>query len=494
MTARTLQFIALTVFLTGQLLAADLSSSYEWKPVNIGAGGYADGFICSATDPNVRFVRNDTGQYYRWSAKDARWLPMAVQHDDGSGFGKDIIPEPSHALAVMGNDGGSFALDPNDNNTLYLYISFSTGAGGACYGALPYSVYKSTDGGKNFTATHFNDAAGFSLKTNDSFCIDTYRQDDDCLMVDPNNSKVLYIGTGIKGLFKSMDGGDHWSPMTGGGLPVPKGKNDINILPYKKGGTVIVNGATVSKIIYVVYAKGRDKKNSAAEGNVYQSSDGGQTWNNLTKDAGPTEICRGGVLDQNTGVVYVRVQNWDPKGKRGLWKYDNGSWAMIKTDVILFAVDPTNSNNLVTTGGEFGTMGKTGDSTATMGGNTSISTDGGKTWKAYKRGHLRTPSKGFGGIKGDWCNGQMRMDNWGNVWMIVGNNGVLKWKFDPNATDILWAADEDGIENLVGMDIVFPRNWGGRFLVSCGDEIAFIINQKPTIHIWFINCSCLAFK
>jgi len=465
--ALALQLIALSVILAGQLPAADLASSYEWKPVCIGAGGYADGFITSDSNPNVRFVRVDTGQFYRWSVADNRWLPMVVQNADGSGFDRALFPDTSHGLVAGAN---SFALDPNDNNVLYLYLTFTTYGSAACYGTLPCNVYKSTDGGKKFTATHFNDAAGFTMKNNDAFCDDSFRQDDDCMAVDPNNSKVVYIGTGTKGMFKSTDGGNTWKAIIGGGLPVPKGKNDINVLIYKKGGTTVVNGVSVSKVIYLVYSKGVSK-NPLAEGNVYRSADGGQTWDNLTKDAGPSVRCRGGVLDQNSGILYVRTQRWEPGSKVSLWKYENQTWTKVVDDVIMLAIDPTNSNNLVAQG--------------FTGGRISI--DGGKTWKKVEAKFARNPGQGCAGILEKWSNGQLRMDTAGTVWMANGNNGVIKWKFDPKATSMTWVPDAAGIENQVGMDIVFLKNSGNKILVSVGDQNGFIINNPDNFDVTLVE-------
>jgi len=206
--------------------------SYEWKPICLGAGGWGEGIVCSETDPNVRFMRTDTGQLYRWSAKDNFWLPMIVQHDDGSGFGKDIFPDTVHATS---SQDGHIALDPNDNNVVYLYFHTLSYAMNRFYGTLPYNVYKSTDGGKNFKATHFNAVAKFTLKHDDEFCppldFTSLHQNGGLMAVDPNNSKVVYIGTGTNGVFKSVDGGETWKRWAGAGLPAVRGGNLINVLP-----------------------------------------------------------------------------------------------------------------------------------------------------------------------------------------------------------------------------------------------------------------------
>src|SRR5690349_5684635 len=94
-----------------RLLLADLSSTYSWQPIRIGGGGWADGIIISQTDPSVRFVRDDTGQAYRWDATKAEWMPLGVKNADGSGLPASAVPSPSHALHV---DPRSFALDPNN--------------------------------------------------------------------------------------------------------------------------------------------------------------------------------------------------------------------------------------------------------------------------------------------------------------------------------------------------------------------------------------------
>jgi len=543
----TIAATALLILCGHPSFAADISSDYIWKPINIGAGGFADGILISQTDPNVRFVRTDTGQYYRWSVEDKAWLPMVVQHDDGSGFGKSIIPEPSHFICAKGNDGGSFALDPNDNKTIFLYCCLGgMWANADYYGGYPWNVYKSVDGGKNFAATHFNEAAKFSLKTNDTF-LNSFRSDGECLSVDPNNSKVVYIGTGTRGVFKSTDRGDTWSAMTGDGLPEFIGKYAFNILPYKKGGTTIVNGVNVSKIIFLVVntepafagminpsaagvtggvvavlAVDDSKKttlnlmatdvmadavkkqignkvavagilknntlavsgiNATQPSTVYLSQDGGQTWINIGKDAGGpmNGNCHAGVLDQNTGVLYVpAAEISNGRVGRGAWKYANGVWTSklvpYWNQLTFIAIDPLNSNNLFA-----------------MGTGPCISVDGGKTWTQNEWiKHMPTSNaQGYSGSP--WAGGAMDcaatalIDTKGTVWLIGGNYGVITWKFDATAvkksSDFIWTPNAAGVENFCPMDIVYPRNWGGKAVVSVMDDDFMVINNPDTFDV-----------
>lgn len=465
-----LGMLCLLLLGAGPLLAADVMDTYEWKPICLGAGGWGEGVVCSETDPNVRFMWSDSGQIYRWSAGDQRWLPMIVQNTDGSGFGREIFPEDSQPQNADSNRG--VALDPNDNHTLYLYFNTRSGYN-ITYGSLPYNVYKSTDGGKNFKATKFNEAAKFTLKDDDKFDLLDFRREGLMLSVDPGNSKVVYVGTGTRGVFRTLDGGDNWKTLSGGRLPAPCGQNIINIFPCKKGGTAQINGTPVSKIVYLVFNKGVNAKNEAADGNVYQSTDGGQTWTNITaKGNGPSDRTYNSILDQNTGTLYV-LTNGKGKTKRALWKYDGNAWTNIHdTDVGVMAVDPKNPNNLM----------------ATAGLGWGISTDAGKTWRNIPRTYICSGKhpQGFSGNPGTAGHnmfGMMTMDMWGTVWMGEGNDGCVKWTFDPNATEIDFIPDTAGIETFNPNDLAFPRNAGGRILVSIQDEYGIIVNNPDTFFL-----------
>ena len=491
--------LCLTLTMASRTAAADLCNSYAWKPITLGAGGWVDGIIVSDSDPNVRFVRDDTGQAYRWDTAVSRWIPMVVQNDDGSGFGTAIIPSSFRGMYAM---PASFALDPNDNKVLYLYVRF-----GGLWSRLPYNVYKSMDGGKNFTATKFNDIAGFTSKgeygaqdTEMEWWRNNFRWDGERLAVDPNNSKVVYICTATKGLFKSADAGDTWVAMSGGGLPAPAGrklkgdlagtftlpggpdkvKDDyplpgahyLNVLPYKKGGTIAVNGVTLSKVIYLV----------TAQDHVYLSSDGGQNWINTTQGGvGPAGNCYGATLDQNTGALYVPT-----KTNLCVWKYSDGNWRPFKFTFrpASVAVDPCNSDQLVVMS-DYGAL--------------SISTNAGNTWAYMKFSFSGTQA--FAGTA-HWTgrsSSKVLMDTKGTVWVVEGNDGVIRWPFDAHATNSCFTPDTLGVENFVAMDLSFPKNWGGKAVVTVMDEGALVVNNLDTgdvvplcLNSWLVNESTIS--
>lgn len=101
-----------------------------------------------------------------------------------------IKQEPPDPLAWLGLEGGPvqvIAIDPQDSNVLYL-------------GTWGSGVYKSTDGGQNWTPARIG--LGNQLIWS--------------LVVDPYNSSIIYVGTHKDGVYKSVDGGSTWAPASNG--------------------------------------------------------------------------------------------------------------------------------------------------------------------------------------------------------------------------------------------------------------------------------------
>ncbi len=114
-----------------------------------------------------------------------------------------------------------------------------------------------------------------------------------CVTMDPNNSNVIWVGTGENnnqrsvaygdGIYKSLDGGKSWKHM---GL-----KNSEHI------GKIIVHPEN-SDVVYVaaigpLWNKGGDR-------GLYKTEDGGKTWNSIIE------------VDEHTGVNDVVMDPRDP--------------------------------------------------------------------------------------------------------------------------------------------------------------------------------------
>ena len=221
----------------------------RWTNVSDGFFGGSIGAVAVAQgDPNVLFVGggektvrgNVSHGYGVWKSTDAgkTWTQRGL--------------EDSHHIPRI-------RIHPKDPETVYAAVL------GHLYEDHPTrGVYRSTDGGAHWKQVLFvNDAAG---------AVD--------LEMDPNNPRILYAafwrvrrtpwslesGGEGSGLWKSTDGGDTWTELSGGkGFP----KGTLGII----GVTV---SPTNSENVYAII--------EAEEGGVFRSRDGGKTWKRTSAD------------------------------------------------------------------------------------------------------------------------------------------------------------------------------------------------------------------
>ena len=87
-----------------------------------------------------------------------------------------------------------------------------------------------------------------------------------CITFDPTDSDILFAGSGSGGLWKSMDGGDHWASLT-------------DALPSMHVSAVAVNPMNNQEIL-IGTGVGKIQTNTLQPGvGVLKSTDGGVTWN-----------------------------------------------------------------------------------------------------------------------------------------------------------------------------------------------------------------------
>ena len=162
-----------------------------------------------------------------------------------------------------------FAVNPDNPKEYYVAVS----SGG---------VWKTVNAGTTYTPI-FDSQGSYSIG---------------CVAIDPNNSNVIWVGTGENnnqrsvaygdGIYKSVDGGRSWTQM---GL-----KNSEHI------GKILVDPRD-SDVVYVaaigpLWSEGGDR-------GVYKTTDGGETWNavlTIDKHTGINDI----ILDpRNPDILYA---------------------------------------------------------------------------------------------------------------------------------------------------------------------------------------------
>jgi hypothetical protein len=155
---------------------------YRWKNVQIVGGGFVDGVIFHPTAAGVRYARTDIGGAYRWDAAAQRWQPLL-----------DWVPYKD--LNLMGVE--SIAIDPQDANRVYLACGTYTNA------RTPNgAILRSDNRGRTFARTD----VPFKFGGNEDG-----RGNGERLVVDPQDGRVLFLGTRHDGLWRSADRGVTWN-------------------------------------------------------------------------------------------------------------------------------------------------------------------------------------------------------------------------------------------------------------------------------------------
>jgi photosystem II stability/assembly factor-like uncharacterized protein len=218
-----------------------------WRNVSDGSFGGSIGAVAvSEWDPNVVYVG---GGEKTWrgnvSSGDGVW-----RTDDAGKTWKSIgLTDSRHVSRLR--------IHPRDPDLVYAAVMGHLSGPNEERG-----VYRTQDGGQTWERIHFVDA--------DTGCVD--------LALDPTNARVLYAclwrakrtpyslesGGEGSGIWKSTDGGDSWTELTGN--------------PGMPEGTIGISGICVSpsnpENLYAVLEN--------AEGGVFRSRDAGATWERVS--------------------------------------------------------------------------------------------------------------------------------------------------------------------------------------------------------------------
>jgi hypothetical protein len=178
-------FLSLACLLAGSTAtatAAVADAPYEWRNVAIGGGGFVTGLVFHPAERGLAYARTDVGGAYRWDAAARRWIPLTdwIGREDANLTGIE-----------------SLALDPSDPQRVYLAAGTYTHAR-AGNGA----ILRSSDRGASFERADLP----FKLGGNE-----LSRGNGERLMVDPNDGRVLFLGSRAHGLWRSDDRGAHWA-------------------------------------------------------------------------------------------------------------------------------------------------------------------------------------------------------------------------------------------------------------------------------------------
>lgn len=220
------------------------------------------------------------------------------------------------------------------------------------------------------------------------------------IAIDPTNANTAFAGTAEGGVIRTVDGGQHWTPLFDG-------------MPTLTIGAVALDPVNPA-IVYAGTGEVNPGGGSVAYGGtgLYRSTDQGDTWT-LLGLAASGSIGRIRIDPTDSQRIYVAVMGdlWEKGPDRGLYRTTDGGASWQK---VLFVSDSTGVVDLVMRPDQPGTLFATAwerirrPAAYRYGGITCgvyKSTDGGDTW-ALVGGGLPAPSVNIGRIGISLCAAQ----------------------------------------------------------------------------------------
>lgn len=291
-----------------------------YKSIDGGVTWEKKGFEKSERISGIEINPNNTNEMYvgvlgaLWGDSEERGVYKSS--DGGNTWNKVLYVSPNTGCADL-------AMDPKDPNTLYASMwEFRRTGWGFSSGGLNSALYKSTDGGKNWTKIHKGFPAGKLGRI--------------AFAVAPSDPKILYAvieseKDETKGLYRSDDAGANWTHLNKDfGLVVrPFYFSRITVDPrnpdvvVKAGlfGSISRDGgksfrnlgnmhADIHDIIFDI--KNSDRMYVACDGGVYRTWDGATTME-IVANIPVSQFYHLSVSDGDPYYIYGGLQ-------------DNGSW------------------------------------------------------------------------------------------------------------------------------------------------------------------------
>ncbi len=431
---------------------------YTWKSVQIVGGGFVDGIVFHPTAKGVCYCRTDMGGAYRRNPETLRWEPLLdwLSYED---------------LNLMGVE--SIALDPSDPECVYLacgtYTNPRTPNG---------AILRSDDRGKAFQRTD----VPFKMGGNEDG-----RGNGERMAVDPNDGKILYLGTRHAGLWRSIDRAVTWNKVES--FPDITEKPPVS-MHDQDSITRWFRMNQGSGIIFVLFdpESGSTGKGSPTiyagvslmnRENLYRSDDAGKTWQPIPGQ--PLKYRPTHAVLASDGTLYITYGDAPGPSRMtngGVWKLQTktNEWTEItpdkpdpKTRAFGYAAVAVQANNpkvlIVSSYHRYGIAN---------GEDIFRSLDGGKTWKQVfgSGGTIDSGLAPYTAHTGIHWLFDLEIDpfNPNNAMYTTGYGGHETF----NLTDMdsgkptRWSIMSTGIEETVALDLLSPPK-GAHLITAVGD-------------------------
>lgn len=258
---------------------------YKWRNLGPNRGGRSLSSTGSPGRVNEYYFGATGGGLWKTIDGGNDWFPVTDGQIKSSSIGAVAVAETNPDIVYIG--GGE----------TQLRGSITQGEG----------VYKSIDGGKNWRDLGLKETQAISR-----------------IRVHPTNPDIVYVAAlghpygenEQRGVFRSVDGGNHWQKVL--------------YVSDRAGAADLIIDRTNPKILYAstwqVYRKAWKMWGGGPDSKLFKSLDGGDTWIELTKNPGMPE----GPI----GKIGVTVSPADPNriwavveaNEGGIFRSDDGGW------------------------------------------------------------------------------------------------------------------------------------------------------------------------
>jgi PKD repeat protein len=300
--------------------------------------------------------------------------------------GDSFTPVTSGLPAAVGVSRAAIAVTAADSN--YVYIVYSDAASNGFYG-----FYRSTDGGANFSLK----ASSPNLLGWDPNGGDTDGQGWYTLSIAASPTDKNEVMVGGVNIWKTSNGGLSWNITAHwyGAGSVPYVHADIHDLVYRPDGSAC-------------YA--------SCDGGIFETADGGNSWQDRSNGLQIGEMYRLGGAATNSNLV---IQGWQDNGTN---LYDAGSWSRpIGGDGFECFIDWSNENNMF---GEiyYGDIQRSTNGGASFNGiKNNITEDG--DWNTPWQQDPIDPQTLYAAYKNVW-----KSTDLGNTWTAISTFGSSNLK------------------------------------------------------------------
>jgi hypothetical protein len=479
----------------------DLLRPFRWRSIGpSGQGGRVDDFAVDPTDGRVFFVGFATGGLWKTTNNGVTFHPVFDTYDSHS-IG-DIAISPSNPKVVYVGTGeannrqsssfGAGLFKSADGGETFTYMGLRetqtiarivvhptdpdvvwVAAGGHLFGPNPErGVYRSSDGGRTWTQV---------LKVDEN----TGATD---IVLDPSNPNTLFAATYQRrrtaccfvgggpgsGIWRSDDGGDHWSRLTGHGLPEgTMGRISLNMtranpdLVYAQIEVAANKAPKLSddeKARWTRLARADSLPPDPQSSGIWRSTDKGRTWDfRSNEDGRPMYFSELRVSPQDPQLVYaveLEVHKSRDGGQTFQQLHGYGH-----VDQHAFWIDPVNDDHMMI--GNDGSVDVTWDEGETW--------ESLRLWAAGQSYHasvdMRRPYYVCTGLQdnGSWCGpSSVRTgDILAQDWYRVGGGDGFYSAVDASDYHVVYAESQNGNIRRVNLETgeqgsVRPRLPDGR--------------------------------